>query len=149
MWKLWVQLNAAFVALVFVVLSAVFLMHGQWPEWNAVGAFGAAGALVFAFASYVQLARHHRERVRKHRTYWAKMQEIVDELAKRSLIEKSIFFDAFEKGEDGEIILTTSIGNANCRALEQMADLGITRPIPIEPTGNSESDTGAIRYRLD
>lgn len=149
MWKLWVQVNIVFLVLLTAVLSGVFAMNGRQPDWLTIGAFGVTATLPFAVGTYIYLAGYHRERVRKHRAYWTEMQEIVDELARNSLTERSVFMSALQRGDDGSVLLVTSQDNPNHQALEQMANLGIAKLISSEATGVAPGSALALRYRFD
>lgn len=149
MWKLWAQANIVFLLVLLAALVGVSAINGRQFEWPAVAAFGAMAALPFGVVSYMHLVRYHRERVRKHLAYWAAMQEIVDELARQSLTEVSVFFPAFERGDDGETMLVTSSDNPNHSALRQMADLGVSRLISTEASGETSRDIVTLRYGFD
>jgi hypothetical protein len=116
-------------------------------QWAPIFMIALAVTAVFAFRASLLLRKERTRQRRRLEVAANAMQELVDDMARLSLADLSIFIAAHQRGDENVAFATTA-GSPNHRVLVQMTDLGLTAPEAMERIGDEGASFVFARYRL-
>jgi hypothetical protein len=136
------------MALCVGFLSILSWFADRGLEWRPILAFSAIGTAVFAVRMFQSLRKHHAIQMRRLQVERDALQELVDDMARLSPGDLSIYFTLLQHPEADPACIGTSGGSPNHRVLVQMTDLGLAAPDRMENMGGPAHSFVFASYRL-
>jgi hypothetical protein len=145
--KMNAQLSVAVFALCSFGIAAIMLARGQSLNWGAIILISAMVTLVVALRFHWLLRDVRAEKIRTLEPLRQAKQQLVDDMARLSPADLSIFFTVLQchKPED-EAVCCTAGGSPNHRIFAQMTDLGLMKPLAMESVGEPPVTATLVRY---
>ena len=145
MWKLHLKLSAGVFLACIVAGVVLFTVRGHPLEWRPILVVSSLATTIFAVRSYF-LLREARSAILQERTaHRDAMQQLIDDVARLSPADLSIFRTILERGESQAVCMTRQ-GSPNHRVYTRMADLGLMRPLEMLTVGEPELRFSVLRY---
>jgi len=148
MWKILITSSAAFMALCTGVLATLSRHAGRDNEWPPILACSAIATAFFAYRMFQTLRKHRAMQLRRLQVERDALQELVDDMARLSPGDLSIYFTLLQHPEADPACVGTSGGSPNHRVLVQMTDLGLAAPDRMETMGGPGHSFVFASYRL-
>jgi hypothetical protein len=148
MWKILVASSMAVMAACTGVLAILSWHAGRGFEWRPILAFSAIGTAVFAIRTFQSLHKHRAIQLHRLQVERDALQELVDDMARLSPGDLSIYFTLLQHPEAGAACVGTSGGSPNHGVLVQMTDLGLAAPDRMENMGGPAHSFVFASYRL-
>jgi hypothetical protein len=147
MWRIMFRWSAAVLCAAVAVGVASSLSRGWHIEWPAIVSIGGAVTGIFAIRCYLLLRRERARLLRRHVATIEAMQQLVDDMARLSAADMSIYLAAHQ-GANDDVAFCTGGGSPNHHVLVQMADLGLASPVKMENLGAPPHQLVLARYAL-
>jgi hypothetical protein len=134
------------VLVVCIVANLGYAKVRGWPtHWPVILIISIVAAAIFFVRSHL-LLRGERERlVRRHQIRREAADRLVDDMARLSPADLSIFVSAHHHAA-GQAICSTAQGSSNHRVFVQMVDLGLMRPVQMQTIGEPPITATLAQY---
>lgn len=128
-----------------VLLAVMMEFRGGRINWALASIISGLCSVLFAARAYADFARR-RSRLRDlQMAFLDAMQELVDDMARLSPGDLSVYVAARQQ-TNVPVGIGTTAGSPNHHVLVQMADLGLARPVAMEPLGSGPNAPVVTRY---
>jgi hypothetical protein len=145
--KMNAQLSGAVFVLCSLVIAAIMLVRGQPLNWSAIFLVSFMVTLVVALRFRWLLRDAHAEHIRKWEPLRQAKQRLVDDMARLSPADLSIFLTVLQcnKPED-KAVCCTAAGSPNHRVFAQMTDLGLMELLASDTVGEPPVTATLVQY---